>query len=86
MSLSDFFMHPSGGSRSLVVEDLEQTPEGRLSGRTQRRPVSLGREISCPSVGTSVFVYREVCMSACITADPLPIYCKATMDRMGRRT
>lgn len=38
MSLSDFFMRPSGGSRSVVVEDLERILGGAfVSGPILRR-------------------------------------------------
>jgi hypothetical protein len=48
-----------------VVEDLEQNPEGRLcQDRHTAGPVSIDREISCPSAGTNVSVYREIGMSA----------------------
>ncbi len=66
MSLSDFFMRPSGGSRSVVVEDSSKTPEGGVWFRTDTppAPVSIDREISCPSAGTNVSAYREIGMSA----------------------
>src|SRR5699024_11681210 len=39
ISLSDFFMRPSGGYLLVVVEDLEQTPEGRaMRGRHDTGP------------------------------------------------
>lgn len=48
-----------------MVEDLEQTPEGRPR-RDQHGPgpMATDREISCPSAGKSVSAYREVGMSA----------------------
>jgi len=48
-----------------VVEDLEQTPEGRLH-RNRHGPIprATDREISCPSAGKSESAYREVGMSA----------------------
>ena len=32
-------------------------------------PVSIGREISCPSAGTNLSAYREIGMSACTEQD-----------------
>ena len=48
-----------------MVEDLEQTPEGRLH-RNRHGPIprATDREISCPSAGKSESAYREVGMSA----------------------
>jgi len=49
----------------VVVEDLEQTPEG--GPRWDRHgpgPMATDREINCPSAGKSVSAYREIGMSA----------------------
>ena len=64
ISLSDFFMRPSGGYLLVVVEDLEQTPETRISGPTRPNPRTTDREINCPSAGKSVSAYRGMGMSA----------------------
>ncbi|WP_301456618.1 hypothetical protein, partial [Acidipropionibacterium jensenii] len=66
ISLSDFFMRPSGGWYLLVVvEDLEQNPGGtRYWGPTRPDPMAIDREINCPSAGKYVSAYREIGMSA----------------------
>src|SRR5699024_5585161 len=58
-------MRPSGGYLLVVVEDLEQTPEGRaIRDRHDTGPMATDREINCPSAGKSVSAYRETDMSA----------------------
>ncbi len=48
-----------------MVEDSSKTPEGRrCQDRHTAGPMSIDREISCPSAGTNVSAYREVGMSA----------------------
>src|SRR5699024_6297929 len=70
ISLSDFFMRPSGGYLLVVVEDLEQTPEGRaIRDRHDTGPMATDREINCPSAGKPVSAYRETDMSASTAAD-----------------
>src|SRR5699024_4113982 len=70
ISLSDFFMRPSGGYLLVVVEDLEQTPEGRaIRDRHDTGPMATDREINCPSAGKSVSAYRETDMSASTRTD-----------------
>src|SRR5699024_9256232 len=65
ISLSVFFMRPSGGYLLVVVEGLEQTPEGRaIRDRHDTGPMATDREINCPSAGKSVSAYRETDMSA----------------------
>src|SRR5699024_7465741 len=58
-------MRPSGGYLLVVVEDLEQTPEGRaIRDRHDTGPMATDREINCPSAGKSVSAYRETDMAA----------------------
>ncbi|WP_159981165.1 hypothetical protein [Dietzia sp. WMMA184] len=47
ISLSDFFMRPSGGTVLVVVEDLEHIPGGALfAGPTRPDPLATDREIN----------------------------------------
>src|SRR5699024_4302743 len=64
-------MRPSGGYLLVVVEDLEQTPEGRaIRDRHDTGPMATDREINCPSAGKSVSAYRETDMSASSARTP----------------
>src|SRR5699024_5492712 len=89
ISLSDFFMRPSGGHLLVVVEDLEQTPEGRvLRDRHDLDPMATDREINCPSAGKSVSAYRETGMSASTVLEALDGACeRLAVDRsdVGRQ-
>jgi len=68
-----------------VVEDLEQTPEGRLH-RNRHGPIprATDREISCPSAGKSESAYREVGMSAStfIITEHRPTYRQLDRDNL----